>query len=157
MSKKVVFVALALCGNLFAFDMNAFKEGFKIGQEFGRKEVAEYIQNLKEVVRIQRDILNGKLPACYIDKFGELKLLKPINLSRFSRIYRPGFYALWNLSDRPDWFKGYVVYFLRKNGYLPDFDRNKVWIRFDTQADALEALKLVREKLKIEGEIYKVD
>jgi hypothetical protein len=128
-----------------------FIEGFKIGKEFGKREILFYIDDLKAVLKIQREIFKGSFPICYVDQFGELKLLKPIDLSRYTPVMQSGYYAVFDLSNYPDYFKGYVVYYLRKHNYNPDFDRNKVWIRFDSRADAEELLKKIKKELKIEG------
>jgi hypothetical protein len=153
MKFKIKFL---ICLPILAFSLNVpkdFIEGYKIGKEFGKKEVVLHLQNIKQVLKIQREIFKGNFPACYIDRFGELKLLKPINLSVYTPHLRNGYYVIFDLSDYPDYFKGYVVYKLRQMNYSPDFDRNKVWIRFDSKADAEEFLKETEKKLKIEGYI----
>jgi len=151
--------ALLVLLPVFTFALNVppnFIEGFKIGKEFGKREVISYISDLKEVLKIQREIFEGKLPACYIDRFGELRLLKPIKLN-YTSVLDSGYYAVLDLSNYPDFVKGYVVYILRVNNYTPDFDRNKVWVKFSSKADAEVFLNWVRKKFKIEGYIYQKD
>ena len=135
----------------------AFKEGFKIGKEYGEQEILSYIRDLKWVLKVEREIFQGKLPACYIDKFGRVKLLTPLNLEekvKASSLLKPGYYVVFDLEGYPDWFKGYVFYILRKHNYNPKFAGKIIVVYQTSLGDAEELLKFAKNKLKIEGVIF---
>jgi len=158
MAKKgLLFLVLLGLGFSSSNPPPEWVDGFWVGFQAGEEAVVKSFNHLESVLEIKRQILEGKLPPCYIDETGRVRLFKADELKfHYEKKLPVGWYVVIDTSQMTTPQKWWIISQVRKRGFNA-YDKGSIYIgAFTNENDARTLKKEIEKEFGVSGYIVEV-